>query len=161
MASAFYLLFGCMQIQLAICSGSSSNVYLLGVEDRGQFSPLFWLIPPICHQIVSPPRHLSSLLYKLIGIVTLLVAHITFLPPPTRVYLLRSSDVCRPATAQSARHHNQTYFPQKERNVPTINHSVLIWSYDVWSPVRTSEHCPGLLVLHLASITKLFLGCRK
>ena len=87
-----------MQIQLAICSGSSSNVYLLVVEDRGQFSPLFWLIPPICHQIVSPPRHLSSLLYKLIGIVTLLVAHITFLPPPTRVYLLRSSDVCRPDT---------------------------------------------------------------
>ena len=102
-----------MQIQLAICSGSSSNVYLLVVvEDRGQFSPLFWLIPPICHQIVSPPRHLSSLLYKLIGIVTLLVAHITFLPPPTRVYLLRSSDVCRPAT-QSSRHLNQTFFPKK------------------------------------------------
>ena len=68
---------------------------------------------------------------------------------------------CLPPCHQSARHHNQTYFPQKERNVPTSNHSVLIWSSDVWSPVRTSEHCPGLLVLHLASITKLFLGCRK
>ena len=64
------------------------------------FSLLFWLIPPICHQMISPPPHLSSLLNKLIGMVTLLVAHITSLPPPTKVYLLISCDVCWPATRQ-------------------------------------------------------------
>ena len=94
MASAFYLLLGCKLCCLF------TNVYLLQDMKTEDFSLLFWLIPPICHQMISPPPHLSSLLNKLIGMVTLLVAHITSLPPPTKVYLLISCDVCWPATRQ-------------------------------------------------------------
>ena len=83
------------------------------------FLLLFWPNSHICHQIISPPRHLSSLLNKLIRIVTLLVAHITSLAPPTKVYLLLSSDVCFHATRQpgvSIKYH--IYFFWKEHYVP-------------------------------------------
>ena len=115
MASAFYLLLGCKY-----CDAVFPQMFIrCEMKTEDIFTTFLAENPYICHQIISPPRHLSSLLNKLIRIVTLLVAHITSLAPPTKVYLLLSSDVCFHATRQpgvSIKYH--IYFFWKEHYVP-------------------------------------------